>query len=124
GEMYIVRETRDDHSFDHLVRILVQNLPILERARLRFVRIADQVNRFAAFPINKRPLQSAREPRPAATTQARYLHFIADLLLGGHRLAVWQRLGGDSERFLERFVATMAQIAVQVVGVTWLINIF
>jgi len=37
GELHVIREAGDDHAFDQLMRILVDNLAIFERARLGFV---------------------------------------------------------------------------------------
>jgi len=64
GELHVVREAGDDHAFDELVRILVDDLAILERAGFGFVGVADQVNRLAAFAVNEAPFESAREPAP------------------------------------------------------------
>jgi hypothetical protein len=80
GELNIVRVARDDHALDELVRVFVNDLAILERARLRFIGIANEVNRLAALAVDKGPLQPAGKTRAAAATQARDFDVFADLL--------------------------------------------
>ena len=45
GELRADREARDDHPFEQLMRILMNDVAILERARLRLVRVANQIDR-------------------------------------------------------------------------------
>ena len=116
GQLHVVREAGDDHALDELMRILVDDLAVLERTRLGFVRVADEINRLAAAAIDEAPLESARETRAAATTQTGELHVVAKLFLRRHLLAVGQILRGDGECFLQRFVAAVAHVAVDVVG--------
>jgi len=85
--------------------------------------VANQVNRFAAATIHKTPFQSAGESRTTATAQSGGLDVIADLLRAGHFLAVGQVLGLEGQSLLQRFVTAMAQIAVDVRGVTGLIGV-
>ena len=59
GQMNIIRVAPNNHPFEHLVRVLVNNLAILECAWLRFVRIANQVNGLAALAVHERPFQAA-----------------------------------------------------------------
>src|SRR5262249_40026784 len=59
SKVNVIGEAGQDHSFQHLVRIFVNDLFILEGAGLRFVCIADEVNGFTALAINKRPFQAA-----------------------------------------------------------------
>src|SRR6185436_15823776 len=68
GEVHIIRETGDDHPFQQLMRVFVDDLAIFERSWLGFIRIANEVNRLAALSIDKRPFQAARETCPAAST--------------------------------------------------------
>ena len=81
SEFHVIRPAGDDHAFEELVRVLVDDLTVLERARLGLVRVANQVNRLAALSVHERPLQTAREPGAAATAQPGLEHFVADLLL-------------------------------------------
>ena len=123
GQMHVVRETGDDHAFDELVRVLVDDLAVLECARLGFVGVANQVNRLAALAVHKRPLQPARKTRAAAPAQAGGHDFLADLFLRRFRFAVGQDPWLDGQRLFERFVAAMAQIAFDVRRVTRLIGV-
>ena len=124
GELHVVREARDDHALDQLVRILVDDLAILERARLGFVGVADQINRLAAPAIHEAPLEAARKTRAAATAQAGKLHVIADLFLRRFLFAVGQINRRHRKRLLERLVAAVPQIAFDVGRVTRLIGVF
>ena len=105
------------------MRIFVNNLAILERARLGLVRIANQVNGLAAAAIDQRPLEAARKTRAAPPAQPRSLDLLAQLLLRRHFFAVRQVLGRERKRLLERVVAAVAQIAVQVGCVTRLVDV-
>ncbi len=40
-EVYVVRVTGDDHPLDELVRVFMNDLPILERSWLGLIRITD-----------------------------------------------------------------------------------
>ncbi len=112
--MHVVGEARDDHALDQLVRILIHDLAIFERAGLGFVGIADEINRLAALAVNETPLEAAGKTRAAATAQAGNFHVLADLFRAGKFLAVGQILGLDGERLLERVVAAVTQIALDV----------
>src|ERR1019366_9165680 len=74
GELHIVREAGDDHAFDQLMRILVHDLTILERARLGFVGVANEINRLAALAINEAPLEAAGKTSAATAAQAGDFH--------------------------------------------------
>src|SRR6266850_2998332 len=78
-ELHVVGIAGDDHPFDHLMRIFVDDLFVLERAGLGLVRIADEKDRLAAFPIYKRPFQAARETGSTAPSQAGKPHLFAKL---------------------------------------------
>jgi hypothetical protein len=67
--MNVVGVARDNHALQQLVRVFVNDLSVLERARLRFIRVANQVNRFAAFAIHERPFQAAGKAGAAASAQ-------------------------------------------------------
>src|SRR6476620_9162260 len=76
--LHVVRPARDHDPLDHLVRILMDDIAILERPWLRRVRIDDEINRFAALAIDESPFHSTRESRTAATADARFLHLVDD----------------------------------------------
>src|SRR5205823_2506601 len=92
SELHVVRPTREDHPFDELVRVFVDDLAVLERARLGFVGVANEVNRLAAFAVHERPLESAGKSRAAATAQAGLHDLVAHLFLRRYFLAVGQIL--------------------------------
>ena len=123
GQLHVVREAGDDHAFDQLMRIFVHDLTILERARFGFVGIANEINRLAALAVNEAPLQSAGETSAAATAQAGDFHVLTDLFRAGKFFAVSQILRLDGERLLQRVVATMTQIALDVRCVTRFIGV-
>ena len=81
SELHVVREARNDHALDELMRIFVDDLTILESARLGFIGVADEINRLAALAINETPLEAARETSTAATTQTGSHHFLTKLFL-------------------------------------------
>ena len=59
--------------------ILVDDLPVLERAGLGFVGVADQVDRFVhCAEIDERPLHATGKARAAPAAQARELHFLTE----------------------------------------------
>ena len=123
GQVHVVRVAGDDHALEHLVRVLVDDLLVLEGARLRFVRIADQVDRLAALAVHERPLQPAGKAGAAAAAQARNHDLLPKLLRAAERLAVRQRLGRKRQGLLEHLVAAMPQIALQVRRVARLVGV-
>src|SRR5204862_1738336 len=72
-------ETGDENALDQLMRIVVNDIPILERARLGFVRVAAEIDRFFLIRFDETPLHPAGEPGAAAPAQAGGLHFVHDL---------------------------------------------
>ena len=79
GQLHPVGEAAEDHPLKKLVRILVNDLPILERAGLRFVRIADEINRFGDLSgINEAPLHSGGEAGTSPAPELTLLHLISD----------------------------------------------
>ena len=81
-QMHVVGETGNHHPLDQLVCILIDDLPVLEGARLRFVRVAYQVDRLAATPVNKRPFKPAGKSCTTSPAQTGNFNIIANLLLG------------------------------------------
>ncbi len=57
------REAGDHHSFDQLVRILVDDVTVLERSRLGFVTVTNQIDRLGVVRRDERPLHPRRETR-------------------------------------------------------------
>src|SRR5690606_30108844 len=80
----------DQASLDELVRVPPDELAVLERARLRLVRVADEVMRLAGILRHERPLHARRESRPAPPAEARLLYGV-DHLVGGHTERLAQR---------------------------------
>ena len=123
SQLHVIREAGDDHALDELMRILVDDLAILEGAGLGFVRVADQINRLAAATIHETPLETAGETGTATTAQTGDFHVFANLFGTGKFFAVRQILRLDGERLLQALIATMTQIAFDVRGVTRFIGI-
>ena len=74
------REAGDDHAFDKLVRILMDDVTVLEGAGLGFVAVADEVDRFGVVRWNEAPLDSGGETGTTASAQTRSLDLIDDIL--------------------------------------------
>jgi hypothetical protein len=72
------RERGDRHRFDDSERILFHQHAILERAWLRFVRVADQVVRARGRARDRVPFTPGRKERAAATDQPGVRHFADD----------------------------------------------
>ena len=98
----IERETGDEHALDQLMRIFVNDVAILERARLGFVRVADQIDRLFLIGLDEAPFHAAGKSRAAASAQPGDLHFVHDV---GAR---------HRDGFLQLFVAAVAQVTVDV----------
>src|SRR5579859_2531141 len=97
---------RNDHAFDQLVRVHFHQRPILARARLGFIRVADDVFRFRRIFWHERPLHAGGEARAAASAKAGLFYFVDD----GFRRHLL-------ERFFERTVAAVFQIDVDLAGI-------
>jgi len=93
------------------MRVLVNDVAVLEGAGLRFVGVADEVGRFGAAALDKAPLHATREARAAASTQARFFDFVDDFL------------GLHAEGFLELLVAPFPEVTVDVVGPAFAVNV-
>ncbi len=61
--------TADGHALDQLVRVITQDIAILERARLALVGIAHDVFLSRRVARHERPLQARRETRAATAAQ-------------------------------------------------------
>ena len=75
----VERETGDQHALEQLMRILVHDVAVLERARLGFVGVADEIDRLGLVRFDEAPLHAAGEPRAAAAAQAGGFDFVHDL---------------------------------------------
>ena len=60
------------------MRVLVNDVAILERARFRFVRVADQVDGFLFVLLDEAPFHAAGKTGAAAAAQTGSLHFVHD----------------------------------------------
>src|SRR5262249_29958469 len=80
SEVRIDREARDHHALDELMRVLMDDVAILERPRLRLVRVADEICRLRPPALDEAPLRPARKPRAPTPTQPGLLHLLHDRL--------------------------------------------
>jgi len=72
--------TGDDHALDDGVRVVAQDVAILESARLALVGVAHDVLLARKLPRHEAPLQAGGEARTAAAAQPRSLDFLDHLL--------------------------------------------
>ncbi len=63
------------------MRVVAQDVAILESARLAFIRIAHDVLVTGKRSRHETPLEASRETRPAATAQNGFLDLVDDVLL-------------------------------------------
>ena len=89
GEMDIERVGGDGHPLDELMGIIVQDVTILERARLGFVTVADKVMWFAIIALDEAPFHTAGETGTTPSTKIRFFDLI-DNLLGLHAEGLFQ----------------------------------
>ncbi len=76
GRAGIQGETGDQDAFQQLMRILVNDVAVFERAWLRFVGVADQIDRPFFVRLDEAPFKTARKSGPTATAQPRVFDFI------------------------------------------------
>ena len=100
------REHAGEHPLDHEVRLLGQDLAVLERARLGLVGVADHVLGLGRLGRDDLPLGAGREPGAAHAPQARVLDRL-DRVLGGelageHRPHDGVAFGGGPRRRTDR----------------------
>ena len=72
--------TGDQHSFDQLVWVIMKDVAVFKRARLRFVSIADQIDRPLFVRFDKAPFQATRETRAAAAAESGIFYFVDDVI--------------------------------------------
>src|SRR5262249_26743646 len=72
--------TRDQHSFEQLVRIVMNDIAVFKRARLGFVGVADQIDRSLFVRLDKAPFQATGETGAAAAAQSRVFDLVDDVI--------------------------------------------
>ncbi|OMP13027.1 hypothetical protein COLO4_02409 [Corchorus olitorius] len=80
------RVAADGHAFDQRVRVVPDDVAILERARLAFVRVANEILLARKLTRHEAPLQARGEACTATAAEARGLH-VGNDLLGGDLLS-------------------------------------
>ena len=99
GQLGVHREAGDGHALNELMRVLMQDVAILERAGLRFVGVADEIDGLGIRRRDKTPLHTRRESCTPATAKTAGFDLIGDgTLLHLHR-------------DLELLIAAVAQVA-------------
>ena len=73
GRVRIKRITRDQHSFEQLMWIVVNDVAILECARLGFIGVADQIHRPFFVRFDETPFQAAGKSGASASAQPEFL---------------------------------------------------
>ena len=81
----------DQHSFDELMRCVLEDPAILECAGFAFVGVAAQVDH-RAFLVDERPFGADREVSPAAAPQSRLRDFALHIRGSQRRQRLFQRL--------------------------------
>ena len=102
GRASVERETRDQNPFEQLVWIFVDNVAVLERARLRFIRVADQIDRPFLVRLDETPLHAAWKTGAPTSAEAGGFDFIDNL---GTR---------HCDRLAQLFVTAVAQVGIDV----------
>ena len=110
--MHVVRVAGDGHALEQLVRVLVDDLLVLERAGLRFVGVANEIDRLGVLVgVDEAPLHAAGKTRAAAPAQA------GGLDLGDDVRAL------HAEGLLQDLVAVVLEITVDVDGVAIAVDV-
>src|SRR5437588_6494986 len=94
------------------MRILVNDIAVFECARLRFIGVADQINRLFLIRLDKAPFYPARKTCSTAPAQA-----------GGFDL-VYELFGRHRDGIAQLLVTIVAQVAVDVRGPFFSANVF
>ena len=102
GEVDIRRVGGDGEAFDELVRILVEDVAVLECAGLGFVAVDDDVVVLAVVVFDEAPLGTGGEACTATATQVSGFHHVDDLA----------GLHGDG--FLQGLVAAVGDVGLDV----------
>src|SRR5882672_11827707 len=107
SQMHVIGVTGDDHAFEHLVRVFVNDLFVFEGAWFGFISVAYQVNGFAALAINKGPLQSTGKSGPSSSAEPRNPNLVAKLLRAADGFSIGQRFGRGRESFFQCLIAAV-----------------
>ena len=111
GEVNVCGDGSDGEALEELVRILVEDVAILERARLRLITIDNDIVGFAIVVLDEAPLRSGREAGAAASAKVGRLDHVNDLA----------RLHADS--FFQGLVAAMGKVGLDIRGVAGFGNV-
>src|SRR5262245_7275094 len=102
GEVALDGVRGDDDAFEELVRVVLDDDPVLERARLALVRVDRQVDRLLRLLRQEAPLHAGREARAAAPTDRKSTR------LNSSHLGISYR-----ERLADGLVAAVLAVGVQ-----------
>ena len=84
------------------MRIVVNDVAVLKRARLRLVRVANQIDRPLFVRLDKAPLQTAGKSCPAAAAQSGVFDFVDDIA------------ARHGQPLLQLFVTAVVQVAINI----------
>src|SRR5262245_50870778 len=98
----VKRITRDQHSFEQLVRVFVNDVAVFECPRLGFVGVADQIYRPLFVRLDEAPFEAAGKAGPAAAAESRVFNFVDNV---GAR---------KSQRLPYLLVTAVAQVTIDV----------
>ena len=108
---------REDDSLDHLMRIVLHQDPVVERARLALVGVDAEIDRAGMILGQEGPLEPGGEAGAAAAAESRRLHHLDDVdglflleqsferliaaaaFVAGNRLAIGHADGLEEDRF-------------------------
>ena len=105
GEIHTHRIRRDRHAFDDDVRVVHEDVAVLEGAGLALVGVAAQVLGAGELTRHEAPLQARGEARAAAPAQARGLD-------GGDDLILRQLLPAIDAQYLAQRLVTIARLVI------------
>src|SRR5580692_12810459 len=95
-------DSRDHHTFNHRVWVVLKNQTVFTGARFALISIAQNVFWFRGLLGHERPFHPSVESSPPAAAQAGILHQIDNLI----------RL--HSKRFLDGFIAVELTVAIDI----------
>ena len=102
GEVDIGREGGNGKAFDELVRVLVEDVTVLEGAGLGFVAVDNDVVVLAIVVFDEAPLGTGGEARSASTAQVGGFDHVDDLA------------GFHGDGFFQGLVAAMGEVGLNV----------
>ena len=86
------------------MRVLVNDIAVFEGARLRFIGVANQINRFLLIRLDEAPFDPARKAGSTAPAQAGGLDLVYDLL------------ARHGDGLAQLFVTAVAQVTIDLSG--------